>query len=76
MKRVTRAELRGKRLDDDCKKAYTSNHEFGENDNRVFCLGLYDIETDYILDKCWPCRAFVDNAKPLPERRESDGNDQ
>lgn len=70
MKRVTRAELRGERLDDDCKRAYTSSHEFGKDDNRVFCLGLYDICSDCILDKCWSCGAFVDNAKPLTERSE------
>ena len=70
MKRVTRAELRGRKLDDDCKKAHTTSHEFGENDNRVFCLGLCDIESDYILDKCWSCGAFAYNAEPLAVRSE------
>ena len=70
MKRVTRAELRGKKLDDDCKRAYTSSNEFGEDDNRVLCHGLYDIESDCILDKGLSCGAFACKAKPLAEKSE------
>ena len=34
-----RAKLRGIPLDDDCKKAKISLHEYGPDDNRKFCYG-------------------------------------
>ena len=33
--RYSRADLRGKPLDEDCKKAKISRHEFGVNDKRL-----------------------------------------
>lgn len=65
MKRVNRSQLRGKPLDDDCKKARTTTNEYGENDNRVFCYGLFDCMYIDIADKCIKCKAYVDNAEPL-----------
>lgn len=71
MKRVSRSKLRGKPLEPYCKKAYTTTHEFGIEDNRVYCYGLYQcniIETSYdIAECCKQCKALVDNATPLKE---------
>lgn len=61
---ISRAQLRGKPLDDDCRIARQSSHEYGMNDNRVFCYGLMDRMTDEYLQKCRECGAFVDNAEP------------
>ena len=62
---ISRAEMRGKKLDDDCVKAKICSNEFGLNDNRCFCYGLIDCSTESYLEKCIDCGAFVDNAKPL-----------
>lgn len=59
-----RAELRGKPLDDDCKIAIISTHEYGMEDNRKFCYGLMEMTTEEVLEKCKGCKAFVDNAEP------------
>lgn len=64
--RIDRAKLRGKPLDKDCRFARRSDHEYGLQDNRVFCYGLYtDMSDGEIQEKCKVCGAFVDNAKPL-----------
>ena len=60
-----RAKLKGTNLEDDCKKATITTHEYGLNDNRKFCLGLYEISTKETLEKCRNCGAFAYNAKPL-----------
>ena len=65
MKHISRKELRGKNLDDDCKKANIAKNEYGKFDNRCFCYGLIDDSTESYLEKCIGCGAFVDNAKPL-----------
>ena len=66
MKRVTRAQLRGKALDDDCRKAYRVTHEYGPEDKRVYCFGLCAAERDFeALPKCTGCGAYVENAKPI-----------
>ena len=62
--RVSRAKLRGKSLDEDCKKAYRAAHEYGPEDNRVFCYGLIDLENDEPLEKCKVCGAYVENEEP------------
>lgn len=63
--KIDRAKLRGKPLDEDCKRARQTTHEYGLRDNRVYCYGLYDCSTDWIaLEKCRECMAFVDNAEP------------
>lgn len=62
---TNRAKLRGKPLDADCKTAQTTTHEYGPNDDRVFCYGLYDKRYDAPIDKCYGCKAFVENATPL-----------
>lgn len=61
---ISRKQLRGKPLDIDCKRARQTTHEYGWQDNRVFCYGLIDRMTDEHLQKCKECRAFVDNAEP------------
>lgn len=37
---ISRAKLRGKALDNDCKTAHITSHEYGLDDDRVFCYGL------------------------------------
>lgn len=69
MKKITRADLRGKPLDKDCHKAYRSTHEYGIEDNRVYCLGLIDCMNDELLEKCRDCNAHVTNVTPLRKRR-------
>ena len=59
MKKITRAELRGKPLNKDCYKANTTTNECGENDNRVFCFGLYKDKMEEIRDECMRCKANV-----------------
>ena len=39
---ISRAEMRGRQLDDDCKNAKISKNEYGIDDNRCFCYGLRD----------------------------------
>lgn len=65
MKKVNRAMLRGKPLDEDCKSANRTTGEYGNDDRRVFCYGYTDCETEETLTKCKECGAFVYNAKPL-----------
>ena len=62
---ISRAKIRGEKLDDDCKKANITKHEYGKSDNRCFCYGYMDCMTRLPLEKCIKCKAFVDNAKPL-----------
>ena len=64
-----RAIQRGKPLDYDCKNCHTVTHEYGKNDDRIFCLGLQDRKTEEPLMKCKECKAFVDNATPLKEQK-------
>lgn len=59
-----RAELRGKPLDEDCKTARTTTHEYGIADDRVFCYGLFDPKYEAPIEKCYGCKAFVENATP------------
>lgn len=60
--------MRGKPLDEDCKTANVSKHEYGLNDNRRFCYGLYVPCNDWeIQHKCLECKAYVENAEPLKE---------
>ena len=65
MKMVSRAILRGEKLDDACRKASITKNEYGPQDNRLFCCGLVDCSTESYLEKCINCGAFIDNAKPL-----------
>lgn len=67
---VSRAKLRGKKLDEDCKRACTSTNEYGPDDDRVFCYGLVDYSTDELIEKCKNCKALVWNATPLEEKNE------
>ena len=68
MKTISRAVMRGKPLDKDCKRAYISKHEYGPNDNRCFCNGLYAEWSDWeINEKCIDCKAYVGNAEPPKE---------
>lgn len=57
-----RAQLRGKKLDEDCYIANISTNECGIKDNRKFCLGLDDASTKCLLPKCRECNAHVSKA--------------
>lgn len=74
MKRVTRTDLRGKALEPYCKSANTTTHEFGKEDNRVYCYGLRQNNIsgfgDWLADCCRECKAYVDNATPLKDKSE------
>lgn len=69
---ISRAKLRGYKLDEACKQANTTTNEYGLDDNRVFCHGLYNCRTDEIIEKCLHCKAFVYNAKPLVKEKHND----
>lgn len=63
---ISRAKLKGKPLDSDCKRANITTHEYGIEDDRVYCYGLYEDMIDWeIRKKCIECGAYVDNATPL-----------
>ncbi len=69
MKRVTRADLRGKPLEPYCKNANTTN-----DGNCVVCYGLYQNNisgtSDEIAGCCKSCKAYVDNVTPLKDKSE------
>lgn len=68
-RKINRAKLRGKPLDEDCKRAITTTHEYGADDNRVHCFGLYANWSNCEIDeKCLKCGAYVDNSSPLLKR--------
>ena len=62
---ISRAKIRGEKLDEDCKRCCTSSHEYGPDDDRVFCYGMVDYSTDEIIEKCKNCKAYVFNATPM-----------
>lgn len=64
---INRARLRGKPLDSDCKRAHRTLYEYGNEDDRVYCYGLYEDMSEWssIRKKCRECGAYVDNATPL-----------
>ena len=63
---ISRAKLRGKPLDSDCKQAHSTTHECGMKDDRVYCYGLLkDMSTWQIREKCRECGAYIDNITPL-----------
>lgn len=68
MKRITRAQLRGRKLDELCRKAHTAPCNSGpEGYCKVFCYGTYDAMTDEPLHMCLNCGAFVRNETPPEE---------
>lgn len=67
MKRVTRKQMRGKPLDPLCKKAHTTTNEYGLDDKRVFCYGIWESRTDEPVEMCRVCKAFVRNEEPVKE---------
>lgn len=72
MKRITRATMRGKPLDDDCRKiARSDSGQYGPNDRRCFCTGIIDMMNDEYLPKCRSCRALNIGAWPLDEGEEA-----
>lgn len=68
MKRQTRAQLRGEPLDDDCKLYGRSvPHQFGPEDKRCYCTGIWNVMYEECERKCIVCPAYADNAEPPPE---------
>ena len=68
MKRVSRATLRGKPLDWDCRKYGRSDPgQYGMNDNRCFCTGILNRMCDDVEQKCRECSAWNANAEPPKE---------
>lgn len=70
MKQLTRSQLRGEPLEEECYKAKTINELVTQNENicAVCCLGLYGefsdgIEVDDIQPECLKCGAYVYNEK-------------
>ena len=73
MKRIDRATLRGKPLDEDCKGACTTTNEYGKEDKRVYCWGLYDYCGSWCPRKeCLECKAYVFNATPLVKEKDNE----
>lgn len=66
---ISRAKIRGCKLDKDCKLAHTTTHEYGPDDDRVFCYGICDIEPDFLAEKCKRCKAHIDNIEPPEEAK-------
>ena len=56
---MNRGKIRGKKLDKDCYDANTTKHQFGPDDNRIFCYGLVEASTEELIDKCKECSANV-----------------
>lgn len=53
-------------MDIDCRSAVPATNEYGVDDDRVFCYGLYKEQSETeICNKCRKCKAFVENATPL-----------
>lgn len=73
MKRQTRAQLRGKPLDEDCRKiARSDSGQFGAQDRRCFCTGIWDPMHEDFLPKCRECKAWSSNAEPPGKVEEQD----
>lgn len=68
---ITRAKLRGRKLDKDCRRAHTTTHEYDKNDNRIFCYGLCRAGGEIVLPECIVCKAYAYNAEP-PETEIAD----
>ena len=63
MKRKTRAQMRGKPLDDDCKKySRPDSGQFGPEDKRCFCTGIWNKMYEEYERKCIVCPAWASNA--------------
>lgn len=75
-KRKTRAQLRGKPLDEDCRKiARSDSGQYGPQDRRCYCTGIWDPMHEEILSKCRECRAWNNNAEP-PGKTEGKNNSE
>ena len=60
MKQVTRAQLRGKPLDEVCReKAFVERKSW--RDERCFCSGVKGMGARFRKLKCGSCRAYIDN---------------
>ena len=61
---ITREQLRGKPLFNECNKARQVNYLYGIGDNRIFCYGLLDSTGKRIATMCLNCKAYAYNATP------------
>lgn len=65
MKRVSRAQLRGKPLDEDCRRyGRPDPYQYGWFDKRCFCTGIWNNMYDDFEKKCQECSAWGGNAVP------------
>lgn len=64
---ISRAAIRGCKLDKDCHRAIISKCEYGPEDKRCFCYGLVELSTECALEKCRECKAYAYNAQPPKE---------
>lgn len=60
--KVTREQLRGKRLDKDCVKIAKSEPQlFPDGIIRCECSGMWDVSCDEVEAKCIVCGAYWSN---------------
>lgn len=57
----TRAQIRGSRLLPGCVRANTTTHEYGPEDDDVYCYGLEDACPGIRNDECRMCAALIWN---------------
>lgn len=57
----------------ECYRARISHREYGPDDYRNFCYGLYDPMYDDYWKECQECGAFCLNAKPIDMGEREDG---
>lgn len=58
----TRADMRGKPLMEECRKAAIIHDEGGNKEDICFCCGLRDRMFDDFWEECHRCGAFFMNA--------------
>lgn len=68
---ISRAELRGNRIDRDCIEIAKPTKEFPD-DNRRFCTGIVDASTEALLPKCKICKAHWEYAEPISKEAEQE----
>ena len=72
MSKITRSDLRGKKLEAFCYKAKISKNECGPNDNREYCYGLFSKQNDELIEECVNCKANVVYVEDLKELMKSE----
>ena len=69
MKRVSRAQLQGKPLDEDCRRyGRPDPYQYGWFDKRCYCTGIWNNMYDDFEQKCRECSAWGGNAEPPKDK--------